>query len=83
MHGENHHFQWDGLQVLDAAQRSVSEHGLNMVGVISKPVSKDALRAVVGEGSEVSQAPLTRGSPTPRHEFEVTSRGNSHSVSRN
>lgn len=62
-----------GSRVLDAAQRSASEHGLNIVGVISKPVSKDALRAVVGEGSEVSQTPLTGGLPMRRDEFEVTS----------
>jgi EAL domain-containing protein (putative c-di-GMP-specific phosphodiesterase class I) len=40
-----------GTRVLDAAQRSASEHGLDIVGVISKPISKEALHLLVGEGS--------------------------------
>jgi len=40
-----------GTRVLDAAQRSASEHGLDIVGVIAKPISKEALRLLVGEGS--------------------------------
>ncbi len=41
-----------GTRVLDAAQRSATEHGLSIAGVVSKPISKEALRALVGEGSE-------------------------------
>src|ERR1035437_7738039 len=44
-----------GTRVLDAAQRSASEHGLSIAGVISKPISKEALRLLVGEGSESNQ----------------------------
>ena len=41
-----------GTKVLEAAQRAASEHGLSIVGVISKPLSKEKLRALVGEGSD-------------------------------
>jgi EAL domain-containing protein (putative c-di-GMP-specific phosphodiesterase class I)/FixJ family two-component response regulator len=41
-----------GTRVLDAAQRSASQHGLDIAGVISKPISKEALRALIGEGSD-------------------------------
>jgi EAL domain-containing protein (putative c-di-GMP-specific phosphodiesterase class I) len=41
-----------GTRVLDAAQRSAQEHGLSIAGVISKPISKEALRALIGQGSE-------------------------------
>jgi EAL domain-containing protein (putative c-di-GMP-specific phosphodiesterase class I) len=40
-----------GTRVLDAAKRSAAEHGLDIVGVISKPISKEALHLLVGEGS--------------------------------
>jgi EAL domain-containing protein (putative c-di-GMP-specific phosphodiesterase class I)/CheY-like chemotaxis protein len=41
-----------GTRVLDAAKRSAVEHGLNILGTVSKPISRDALRAVVGSGEE-------------------------------
>jgi len=44
-----------GSRVLDAAQRSASEHGLSIVGVISKPISKEALRTLLGDGSQSTQ----------------------------
>jgi EAL domain-containing protein (putative c-di-GMP-specific phosphodiesterase class I)/FixJ family two-component response regulator len=44
-----------GTRVLDAAQRSASQHGLNIAGVLPKPISKEALHALVGEGSERHQ----------------------------
>jgi EAL domain-containing protein (putative c-di-GMP-specific phosphodiesterase class I)/FixJ family two-component response regulator len=42
-----------GARVLDAAKRSASEHGLDIVGVISKPISKDALRMLIDPESEL------------------------------
>lgn len=44
-----------GTRVLDAAQRSATEHGLSIAGVISKPISREGLRALVGEGSELDR----------------------------
>jgi EAL domain-containing protein (putative c-di-GMP-specific phosphodiesterase class I)/FixJ family two-component response regulator len=41
-----------GTRVLDAAERSASEHGLDIVGVIPKPISRDALRALIGEATD-------------------------------
>jgi EAL domain-containing protein (putative c-di-GMP-specific phosphodiesterase class I)/ActR/RegA family two-component response regulator len=40
-----------GTRVLDAARRSAAEHGLDILGVISKPISKKALHLLVGDGS--------------------------------
>ena len=61
-----------GTRVLDAAQRSASEHGLSILGVISKPISKEALRLLVGEGSECDQPPSVETPSASRDEFEVT-----------
>jgi EAL domain-containing protein (putative c-di-GMP-specific phosphodiesterase class I) len=61
-----------GTRVLDAAQRSASEHGLSIAGVISKPISKEALRLLVGEGSESNQAQSVETQSVSRDEFEVT-----------
>jgi len=41
-----------GNRVLAAAERSAAEHGLDIAGVIAKPISKAALRSMVGEASE-------------------------------
>jgi CheY-like chemotaxis protein len=41
-----------GTRVLDAAKRSALEHGLDIVGVIAKPISREILRLLVGEGWE-------------------------------
>jgi EAL domain-containing protein (putative c-di-GMP-specific phosphodiesterase class I)/AmiR/NasT family two-component response regulator len=38
-------------RVLDAAQRSAKEHDLLILGVISKPISREALRSLIGEGN--------------------------------
>jgi EAL domain-containing protein (putative c-di-GMP-specific phosphodiesterase class I) len=46
-----------GTRVLDAAKRSASEHGLDIVGIISKPISSSALRLLVGEGSQRDHPP--------------------------
>ena len=61
-----------GTRVLDAAQRSATEHGLSIAGVISKPISKDALRALVGEGSELNRPELARDTSARIAEVEVT-----------
>jgi EAL domain-containing protein (putative c-di-GMP-specific phosphodiesterase class I) len=61
-----------GTRVLDAAQRSASEHGLSIAGVISKPISKEALRLLVGEGSESNQPQSVETQSVSRDEFEVT-----------
>jgi EAL domain-containing protein (putative c-di-GMP-specific phosphodiesterase class I)/FixJ family two-component response regulator len=60
-----------GTRVLDAAQRSALEHGLSIAGVISKPISKAALRSLIGEESEYSQRVSTE-KKSARNEFEVT-----------
>jgi EAL domain-containing protein (putative c-di-GMP-specific phosphodiesterase class I)/FixJ family two-component response regulator len=60
-----------GTRVLDAAQRSASEHGLSIAGVISKPISKEALRLLVGEGSESNQPQSVETQSASRDEFEV------------
>ena len=44
-----------GMRVLDAAQRSATEHGLCIAGVIAKPISREALRLLVVE--EPAQTP--------------------------
>jgi EAL domain-containing protein (putative c-di-GMP-specific phosphodiesterase class I)/FixJ family two-component response regulator len=41
-----------GTRVLEAAQRSAAEHGLSILGVIQKPISKEALLALIGEGGD-------------------------------
>jgi EAL domain-containing protein (putative c-di-GMP-specific phosphodiesterase class I) len=61
-----------GTRVLDAAQRSASEHGLSIAGVISKPISKEALRLLVGEGSESNEPQSVETQSASRDEFEVT-----------
>jgi EAL domain-containing protein (putative c-di-GMP-specific phosphodiesterase class I)/FixJ family two-component response regulator len=61
-----------GSRVLEAAQRSASEHGLSIAGVISKPISKEALRLLVGEGSESNQPQSVETQSASRDEFEVT-----------
>jgi EAL domain-containing protein (putative c-di-GMP-specific phosphodiesterase class I)/FixJ family two-component response regulator len=48
-----------GTKVLEAAQRSAVEHGLSIAGVIPKPISREALRALIGEGTDSdSQVPV-------------------------
>ena len=61
-----------GTRVLDAAQRSASEHGLDIVGVISKPISKEALRALVGDGCACNQPLPAEWLPATRDEFKIT-----------
>jgi EAL domain-containing protein (putative c-di-GMP-specific phosphodiesterase class I)/FixJ family two-component response regulator len=61
-----------GSRVLEAAQRSALEQGLSILGVISKPISKEALRLMVDEGSECDQPPSVETPSASRDEFEVT-----------
>jgi EAL domain-containing protein (putative c-di-GMP-specific phosphodiesterase class I) len=61
-----------GSRVLEAAQRSASQHSLDILGVLPKPVSKDALRVLVGEGNDPQQ-PAALEEKSPRGgPFEIT-----------
>lgn len=40
-----------GSRVLGAAERSAAEHGLNVIGVVSKPFSAKAFRSILSNGS--------------------------------
>lgn len=61
-----------GTRVLDAALRSASEHGLSIAGVISKPISKEALRALIGEGSERNQPQSAKDQSAHKNEVDIT-----------
>ena len=61
-----------GTRVLDAAKRSASEHRLSIAGVISKPISREALRSLVGEGSERDPLVSIEGQSGHDEEFEIT-----------
>jgi EAL domain-containing protein (putative c-di-GMP-specific phosphodiesterase class I)/FixJ family two-component response regulator len=61
-----------GTRVLDAAQRSASEHGLSIAGVISKPISREALRSLIGKGSEPDPPPSAENESERAGEFEIT-----------
>src|ERR1017187_492247 len=63
-----------GTRVLDAAERSASEHGLSIAGVISQLISKEALRSLIGEGSECDQAVSSEKQSPHRDEFEQIGR---------
>jgi len=45
-----------GTRVLDAAERSATEHGLNVVGILSKPITKESLRRLVGDGNGLAHS---------------------------
>jgi len=65
-----------GSRILDAAQRSAAEHGLSIAGVVSKPLTRDSLRAVVGDGSQQdapapAQAASKNGSVRALAEAEI------------
>jgi len=61
-----------GTRVLDAAQRSAREHGLSILGIISKPISKEALRSLIGEGSDRDQPLIPKKEPGGGNEIEIT-----------
>jgi EAL domain-containing protein (putative c-di-GMP-specific phosphodiesterase class I)/FixJ family two-component response regulator len=61
-----------GSRVLEAAQRSALEHGLSILGVISKPISREALHLLVGDGSECDQQPWVEEQSAYSEVFEIT-----------
>jgi EAL domain-containing protein (putative c-di-GMP-specific phosphodiesterase class I)/ActR/RegA family two-component response regulator len=61
-----------GTRVLEAAQRSASEHGLSIAGIISKPISKEALHLLIGDGCERDQPASAEEQSARRDVFDVT-----------
>jgi EAL domain-containing protein (putative c-di-GMP-specific phosphodiesterase class I)/ActR/RegA family two-component response regulator len=61
-----------GTRVLDAAQRSASEHGLHIAGVIAKPISREALRALLCEQEPAAPLPPIAKLFTRRDPFEIS-----------
>jgi EAL domain-containing protein (putative c-di-GMP-specific phosphodiesterase class I) len=61
-----------GTRVLEAAQRSASEHGLSIAGIISKPISKEALHLLIGDGCERDQPASAEELSAHKDEFDVT-----------
>jgi len=61
-----------GTRVLDAAQRSASEHGLRIAGVISKPISKENMRALIGDGSHSGNRLAAEERFSKIEEFAIT-----------
>jgi EAL domain-containing protein (putative c-di-GMP-specific phosphodiesterase class I)/ActR/RegA family two-component response regulator len=61
-----------GHRVLDAAQRSAAEHGLQIAGVLPKPITRDALRALIGEGTQSVNPAAVQSRSTGGAAFEVT-----------
>jgi len=59
-------------RVLDAAKRSASQHGLDIVGVLPKPISKESLRQLVGEGDQSGPQPAAAKQTVQGDSFEVT-----------
>jgi len=58
-------------RVLDAAERSAAQHGLDIAGVLSKPISKEALRTLVGKG-KVDKKPAVADKKSARAaRFEI------------
>ena len=61
-----------GTRVLDAAQRSAQAHGLSIAGFISKPISKDALRSLIGQGSDRDEPQSAAIEARRGNEIEIT-----------
>jgi EAL domain-containing protein (putative c-di-GMP-specific phosphodiesterase class I)/ActR/RegA family two-component response regulator len=61
-----------GSRVLDAAERSASEHGLDIAGVISKPISIEALRRLLNQEPEPSQPARVEVPVATREKPEIT-----------
>lgn len=61
-----------GTRVLDAAQRSAAEHGLRIAGVLPKPISRDALRDLLGAQDHSTQSPAIQKPPARHAGIEVT-----------
>jgi len=60
-----------GTRVLDAARRSAQEHGLNILGVISKPISKEELRSFIGDGYDRDFPVMAGNESTCKNEIEI------------
>jgi EAL domain-containing protein (putative c-di-GMP-specific phosphodiesterase class I)/FixJ family two-component response regulator len=61
-----------GTRVLEAAQRSALEHGLSILGVISKPISREALCSLIGDGSECDRPTSAKEQSAYGEVFEIT-----------
>jgi EAL domain-containing protein (putative c-di-GMP-specific phosphodiesterase class I) len=61
-----------GTRVLDAARRSASEHGLSIAGVISKPISKETMRALIGLGGDLNPGVLAKDQCAEQDKVVVT-----------
>jgi EAL domain-containing protein (putative c-di-GMP-specific phosphodiesterase class I)/FixJ family two-component response regulator len=72
-----------GTRVLDASKRSASEHGLDILGVISKPISKEAFRRLVGEGSEPGREVSVRKQSAIPEPSEITTEDMQLALDRN
>jgi EAL domain-containing protein (putative c-di-GMP-specific phosphodiesterase class I) len=59
-------------RVLDAAQRSAAQHGLDILGVLPKPISKESLRQLVGEGGQSGPEPAAAKQSEQGDAFEIT-----------
>jgi EAL domain-containing protein (putative c-di-GMP-specific phosphodiesterase class I)/FixJ family two-component response regulator len=60
-----------GTRVLDAAQRSAQEHGLSIAGIISKPISKEALRSLISQESERDEPRSAEKNAVHGTEYEI------------
>jgi EAL domain-containing protein (putative c-di-GMP-specific phosphodiesterase class I) len=61
-----------GARILDAAQRSAAGHGLSIAGVLSKPISRDAFRTLVGQGSDSTNSVAAQYLSVRHDTLEVT-----------
>jgi EAL domain-containing protein (putative c-di-GMP-specific phosphodiesterase class I)/ActR/RegA family two-component response regulator len=61
-----------GTRVLDAAQRSAAAHGLSIAGVITKPISRNALRALVGESETHGLQTASEARPVRETAWPIT-----------
>ncbi len=46
-----------GTRILEAAQRSAAEHGLNIAGVLPKPISREAFSFLLGKDDDPAPSP--------------------------
>jgi EAL domain-containing protein (putative c-di-GMP-specific phosphodiesterase class I)/CheY-like chemotaxis protein len=58
-------------RVLEAAHRSASEHGLNVVGVLRKPCSKESLRNLLGEIKSKNESDLGENGLAHSSQFKI------------
>jgi CheY-like chemotaxis protein len=60
-----------GSRILDAAGRSAAAHGLNISGVLSKPFSPSALRALLSHDDSVRAQPANQPMASPHYQVTV------------